>query len=354
LALQVVLVAPPWYPVPPHGYGGIELVVSLLDRELRRRGHRVTVIASDGSPGAVPCAPRHWDADLGSPQQGVREATYATNVMRTLDKLGPVDVLHDHAGTITLAGLAFGGRAPVLHTVHGPLTDAERDLYRSLGGAVDLVAISDSQRESAPEQNWVGRVHNAVDFDSLEVADPSEKRPYLLCLARICEDKGQHIAIEVARRAGLSLVLAGKVEPNKAGKLYFEERIAPHIDGTTVVHIPNAAGAEKARLLSRARAALAPIQWAEPFGLAMVEAMASGTPVIATSRGAAPELIRHGHTGFLADNVDDMAAAVGESAEIDPEECAWETRTRFSPEAMAEGYLRVYESVAQPLGSAVA
>jgi glycosyltransferase involved in cell wall biosynthesis len=275
----------------------------------------------------------------------VREATYAANTMRALDRLGHVDVLHDHAGTAALVSLAFAGRAPVLHTVHGPLSEPERLLYGSLGGAVGMVAISDSQRRSAGEVRWVDRVYNAVDLEHLQVADPSEKQPYLLCLARICHDKGQHIALEVARRAGMRLVLAGKVEPTVAGRSYFERRIAPAIDGNRVIHINNVAGLEKARLLSHATALLAPIQWSEPFGLAMVEAMASGTPAIATSSGAAPELIRHGRTGFLADDLDGMVAAVQEAGAIDPEECAWEARRRFSPEAMADGYLGVYEAV---------
>lgn len=342
---HIALVAPPWYPVPPHGYGGIELVVSLLDRELTRRGHRVTVLAAEGSQGALICAPRGWHADLGTQQQGVREATYASTVSRVLEQVGRVDVIHDNAGAASLVMSSLMSSAPVLHTVHGPLFEPERALYKELGDAVALVAISDSQRSSAPDLNWVGRVFNAVDTDNLEVCDPRDKEPYLLCLARICEDKGQGIALEVARRAGMRLILAGKVEATPAGTEYFEGEIAPFIDGQRVVHITNVLGAQKTRLLSRAAALLAPLQWDEPFGLAPVEAMASGTPAICTRRGASPELIEDGVTGFLADDIDDMVAAVHRVGEIDPIECARVSRGRFAPSAMAEGYLAVYEKV---------
>jgi glycosyltransferase involved in cell wall biosynthesis len=343
--MHVALVAPPWYSVPPNGYGGIELVVSLLDRELRRRGHRVTLIAAEGSPHAVTCAPVGWHVHLGGPHQGIREATYAANVVRVLDGFGDVDVVHDHAGSATLLALSLTRRVPVMHTVHGPLGEAEHSMYASLDHSVGFTAISDNQRTMVRRLNWIGRVHNAVDLEALEVADPSEKEPYLLCLARICEDKGQHIALDVARRLGMRLVLAGKVEATPAGREYYRSVIAPRIDDDHVVHITNVAGVEKARLLARATALLAPLQWDEPFGLATVEAMASGTPAISTSRGAAPELIRHGVTGFLADDVDAMVAAVRDSAKIDPDECAWNARMRFSPEAMADGYLELYERV---------
>jgi len=351
--LHVALVAPPWYPVPPHGYGGIELVVSLLDRELRRQGHHVSVLAAEGSPGAVVCAPRGWHQDLGAQQQGVREATYASRVLRAIASLGTVDVVHDHAAAATLVTLAAGTSTPVVHTVHGPLLSAERAFYSELGGRVGLVAISESQRNSAPNLNWIGRVFNAVDVDDLEVCARSEKEPYLLCLARICEDKGQHIAIEVARRAGVRLVLAGKIEATAAGNRYFDRAVAPHIDGLHVVHVPNAFGSEKRRLLSRATALLAPLQWDEPFGLATVEAMASGTPAIASRRGAAPELIDPGVTGFLVADVEEMVTAVRESHRIDPLRCAEVTRKRFNAAAMATGYLSLYERVAR-LSSAVA
>jgi glycosyltransferase involved in cell wall biosynthesis len=175
------------------------------------------------------------------------------------------------------------------------------------------------------------------------VADRLEKEPYLLCLARICPDKGQDVAIEVAQRTGLRLVLAGKIEETPEAQAYFERRIAPAVDGTRVVLVSNVAGFEKARLLARATALLAPIQWEEPFGLSVVEAMASGTPAISMARGAAPEVIEEGLTGFLVQDADEMVAAVRRASEIDPARCAATTRARFNPSIMTDSYLRLYE-----------
>lgn len=341
---HVVVVAPPWYPVPPHGYGGIELVVGLLCDALRQAGHRVTLLAAEGSePNAIGLAPRSWRADLGAPTERLRELTYANRVADTLTQLGAIDVIHDHCGFSTLVAASMTGIAPVVHTVHGNIPEAYATFYASAAGRTGFVSISGAQRQSMPELPWIGTVHNAVDVDALRVT-PLEKEPYLLCLARICPDKGQHVAIEAARRAGMRLVLAGKVEGIPEATDYFERYIAPAVDGERVVHMHNVAGEEKARLLARAHALLAPLQWDEPFGLAMVEAMASGTPAIAMARGAAPELVTEGVTGFLVHDIDGMTAAISRVAEVDPWTCANASRARFSRSAMADSYLQLYET----------
>ncbi|HEY8676256.1 MAG TPA: glycosyltransferase family 4 protein [Candidatus Dormibacteraeota bacterium] len=342
---HIVVVAPPWYPVPPHGYGGIELVVGLLCDALRKAGHRVTLLAAEGSEGhAIGLAPRSWRADLGTPAERLRELTYAARTAERLTQLGGIDVIHDHCGFSTLVAAALTGIAPVVHTVHGSIPEAYSTFYSSVAGRAGFVSISAAQRQSMPELPWLGTVYNAVDVDALRVT-PQEKEPYLLCLARICPDKGQHVAIEAARRAGMRLVLAGKVEGIPEATEYFERYIAPALDGDRVVHVHNVAGEEKARLLARAHALLAPLQWEEPFGLAMVEAMASGTPVIALARGAAPELVTEGVTGFLVHDIDGMTSAVARVAAIDAWACAHATRARFSPSTMAASYVQVYEQV---------
>jgi glycosyltransferase involved in cell wall biosynthesis len=340
---HVALVAPPWYPVPPLGYGGIEAVVALLATELRARGHRVTLLAAQGSSfQATVHAPAAWGADLGQRDERLRELAYAARVQHTLRQSGQVDVIHDHVGFATLLGCLGLRSAPVVHTVHGVIREPDASFYSALGNGVGLVALSQSQRRVAPELPWIGTVANAVSLRDLIVASRDEKQPYLLCLARICPDKGQHLAIEVARRAGLRLVLAGKVEATADAREYFERRIAPALDGTRVVHISNVTGLEKARLLAGATALLAPIQWDEPFGLSVVEAMASGTPAISMARGAAPELIEEGLTGFLVRDADEMVAAVRRAGEIEPARCAAAARARFSPSIMVDGYLRLY------------
>ncbi|MBJ7594999.1 MAG: glycosyltransferase family 4 protein [Candidatus Dormibacteraeota bacterium] len=341
---HVVVVAPPWYPVPPDGYGGIELVVALLCDALRGAGHQVTLLAAEGSrPDAMVLAPRSWRGDLGRPEERLRELTYAARVADALEDLGRIDVIHDHCGFATLMATCAADLAPVLHTVHGDIPETYSAFYSSMARRAHFVSISVAQRRGMPELPWIGTVHNAVDVDSLRVT--ASKEPYLLCLARICPDKGQQVAIEAARRSGMRLVLAGKVEDIPEAADYFDRLVAPAIDGDRVVHIANVAGAEKARLLSHASALLAPLQWEEPFGLAMVEAMASGTPVIAMARGAAPELVTEGVTGFLVDDVDGMVAAVPRTTQVDPWRCAEVTRTRFGPDAMAAAYLRLYETL---------
>lgn len=342
--LRIALIAPPWYPLPPRGYGGVELVVTLLARELRHRGHRVVLFGAEGSePGITVCTQSGLDAHLGQATQVMHEMTYLARVVQRMQALEAFDVIHDHAGFggALVAGLLRG--APVLHTVHGSIGVSERDFYDALGADVGLVAISDSQRRQAPDLGWVGVVHNAVDVDGLRVSTAEQSPRYLLCLARICEDKGQHVAIEVARRCGLRLILAGKVEETPQGREYFRSQVEPLLDGTRVIYIPSVTAATKARLIARATAMLAPISWPEPFGLSIVEAMVSGTPAISFRQGSAVELIEQGVTGFVVDCADEMVAAVSRTDEIDPPTCARAARARFSPQVMTESYLRVYE-----------
>lgn len=351
---QLVVIAPPWYPVPPVGYGGIELVVALLAEGLTRLGHPPLVFGAEGSaPGVRVEAPRCWRDDLGRRSERLRELTYAARIRRALAReTGTVRVIHDHTGFSTLLATSLIPLIPVVHTVHGPIDEPTRTFYTSLGRRVGLIAISDSQRASAPDLNWLGRVYNAVDVDSLQTGSRARKEGYLLCLARICPDKGQHLAVEVARRTGRRLVLAGKIEPGDEARTYFHRHIAGAIDGDRVIHLTDVGGSEKSSLLARASALLAPITWEEPFGLAMAEAIASGTPVVAMARGAAPEVVNDGESGFLVTDVDEMVAALGRLDEIDPARCAELGRERFSPEAMASGYLAIYDRMTSAIDEA--
>lgn len=338
------MIAPPWYPVPPRGYGGIELVVDLLTSGLQELGHEVILFAAEGSRDeAIALAPAGWAEDLGGARQVIRAATYLERVYTRLDAIS-VDVVHEHNEAI---GIVVGGRrppGPIVATIHSSLTEPHLTSLREVDtGSIGLVAISRAQAASAPDLGWVGTVHNAVDIDSLR-AD-SEKAGYLLQLARICPDKGQHIAIEVAAELEMPLVLAGKIEESRDSQAYFREKVEPHL-GDRVNWVPDVGGRDKADLLSRAEAMLFPLQWDEPFGLAMVEAMASGTPVVAFARGSAPEIIEEGVTGFLVNGVGEMVAACRRLAEIDPARCAEVARDRFSPARMAAGYLEVYRAAA--------
>jgi glycosyltransferase involved in cell wall biosynthesis len=345
---RIALIAPPWYALPPHGYGGTELVVSLLARGLRNAGHDVLLYGCEGSEeGTIEMAPPTWSRDLGTWRQGMRESAWASRVLRDLECRGGVDIIHDHAGGGSLVAAANTLAAPTVHTVHNPLRELWRSFYESVGDTAGLIAISHHQRRTAAHLNWAGTVHNAVDLDALHPPGVLERDDYLLCLSRVCPDKGQHIAVEVARRTGRRLILAGKIAHQDGGREYFDKDIRPYVDGDRVVYLENVGGTDKSDLIARAGAILAPLQWPEPFGLVMAEGLASGIPVIAMNKGAAPEIIHDGVTGFLVDTIDQMTDRVGRLHEIDPNMCGRIARECFSADAMAAGYASVYEAVIQ-------
>lgn len=338
--LRIALVAPPWYPLPPQGYGGTELVVHLLHTELRSMGHDVVVFGAEGSgPGVTALGDTSWSRDLGGADESARMATYLARVYERLAG-ERFDVLHDHSCLAGLVLALHSDVAPVVvHTVHGEFSEALCSFYSQVQDRARLCAISESQAATAPRVRIAAVVPNAVDTPS---GPPSRTRErYLVEVARITPDKGQHLAIQVARRAGRKLILAGKVERTGQGERYFEDEVEPHL-GRAVEYYPNVAGAEKVRLISRAAAGIFPLQWPEPFGLAMAECMVVGTPILALRTGSAPELVEDGVTGFLADDVDGLVQAATRLDEIDPIRCAEVARLRFSPRLMAERYLQVY------------
>jgi glycosyltransferase involved in cell wall biosynthesis len=350
-ARRIAIIVSPWYPVPPKGYGGIELMAYNLARELSHRGHQVTVIGRQGSRGpfeSLALAPVSWTKQLGTRDETPRQLLFLHRAYEALRRRA-FDIVHDNSGlTGILVATQARLQAPVVATLHGSLTEAEADFLRTVTRQVHLVAISQAQQASVAGVEWRGVVHNAIDpAQYTPITRASEKENYVVELARITPDKGQHVAIEVARRLKVPLVLAGKVD-NDATK-YFEEKIKPNLNGQ-VTWLENVEGKEKAQLLARARALLFPIQWEEPFGIAMVEAMVSGTPVIAFAHGAASELVEPGVTGFLVHDVDEMVAAYGRLQEVDLKRCAEVAARRFGPAQMADGYLTVYErAIAQAM-----
>jgi glycosyltransferase involved in cell wall biosynthesis len=339
-ALRIALVAPAWYPLPPKGYGGTELVVYLLHTELRKMGHDVTVFGAQGSEGDVTMlADAAWSQDLGGQAEAARQATYLARVYAAMAGRR-FDVIHDHTGFEGLLLAIQSGLAPVVvHTIHGELTEPMVTFYKEVAARARLCAISLSQAASAPDIKLAGIVHNAVEMPTAPPSVAHER--YLIEVARITPDKGQHLAIQVAQRAGRKLILAGKVERSGEGLQYFEEQVEPFLS-PTVEYYPNVAGTLKARLISRAAAGIFPLQWAEPFGLAMVECMVAGTPVLALRTGSTPELIEEGVTGFLAEDADDLVEGANRLDEIDRARCATVSRERFSPRHMAERYVAVY------------
>src|SRR3989475_6480369 len=341
---RIAIIVSPWFPVPPQGYGGIELMAYNLGRELSSRGHHVTIIGRQGSQGpyeSLALAPESWTRQLGTHDELARQNLFLYRAYETVRRRA-FDIIHDNSGlTGILVAAQARLQAPVVATLHGALRESEGDFLRTVARQVHVVAISRAQQAMVAGVEWRGVVHNAIDLAQYSpVTKPEEKENCLVSLARINPDKGQHFAIEVAKRLNVPLVLAGKVDAT--AQRYFEEKIKPNLN-RQVTWRENVEGEEKAKLLARARALLFPIQWEEPFGLAMVEAMVSGTPVIASPRGAAPEIVESGVTGFLAANTDEMVAAYGRLKEIDLARCAEEAAKRFGPAMMADGYESVYE-----------
>lgn len=334
--MKIAEIAPPWFAVPPAGYGGIEWVVALLADGLIERGHDVTLFASGGSITRAKLESA-FENPPGGPNIGKAyyEIVHALTAYRRRDEF---DVIHDHCGIIGPAIGAHIGR-PVVHTLHGPFTEDAKHVYGLLSGPIHVVAISKAQRSFCPGLNYAGTVYNGIDLDRYPFRP--KKEDFLLFLGRINREKGPEVAVEVAARAGMKLVMAVK-RAEDFEKEYWREVVEPRLTGSEQI-IGEISVEEKADLLGRARAVLFPIQWPEPFGLVMTEAMACGTPVVSFTLGAAPEVIAQGRTGFLVQTVDEMVAAVNRVDEIDPEACRAHVAERFSAGAMVAGYEEIFE-----------
>lgn len=350
--MRVLQVAPPWFPVPPTGYGGIEWVVALLADGLVDAGCEVTLLASGGSRTRAELRTVFDEppsANLGDPFHDVVHAAAAYRDRHRYD------VVHDHSGIIGPAIGAFLADPPVVHTLHGPWTPQARLLYRSLPRDLHLVAISHDQRSRAPDGlAHAGVVPNGIPVERYPLDDRrrGDAGGYLLFLGRANPEKGLTTAITIARRTGMRLVMAVKRnEPPEHA--YWREVVEPMLSELDVEVLEQVDHAHKAELLAGAEATLFPIQWDEPFGLVMTESMACGTPVLAFARGAAPEVVVDGKTGVLAapGDLDHLVEAVGRLDRIDPVACREHVAERFSARTMVDGYLDVYRRVLGRVGA---
>lgn len=339
---NIAMLAPPWIPIPPPGYGGIEHVVALLCDGLVTLGHHVTLFAAPGSRSTAnvhEVLTSSYPDDIG---QSLYESDHVSRVLNVVDEMAekgkPFDVLHDHCGFTTVA-MADRMSTPLIHTLHGPFTADTSAFYRQHGDRAWLVAISEAQRASAPADVRVaGVVPNPVDVEHWPFT--SEKQDYAFWLGRFEDFKGAHRAIAAARQAHIPLVLAGRVQPGQ--EEYFQREIEPHLDNEQVRYVGEVGGDEKRDLFSNARTLLMPITWNEPFGMVMVEAMACGTPVIAFAQGAATEIVEDHVNGYLVDDVESMAAAIADLDQIDPAACRESVAKRFTPEIVAKAYVDIY------------
>lgn len=337
--MRILQLAPPWFAVPPHHYGGIEGVVASLADGLVDAGHDVTLFASRGSAtkahlrSVYPVPP---SAQLGD------TFTELAHVLAAYDTADDYDVIHDHTGL----GVALGymlPRPPVVHTLHGPWSLASSRVYRRLGRRVHLVAISHDQATRAPPGvRLAGVVRNGIQ---LERYPPGRHEGgYLAFVGRASPEKGPEIAVEVARRLRLPLRMAIKInEPDE--HRYWETVIRPGIGDADVEILPPLTLSEKAALFGDALVTLFPIAWPEPFGLVMAESNACGTPVVAFAEGGAPEVLAHGRTGVLVSpgDIDAFCDAVDVAARLDPADCRQHVVDHFTAGRMVADYLHVYE-----------
>jgi glycosyltransferase involved in cell wall biosynthesis len=340
--LRVAVLAPPWIAVPPPGYGGIEAVVDLLCEQLVARGHEVTLFAAPGSRSAARVRSLLEAAHPEEIGSSLRESDHVAGVWGEVELAAaggvPFDVLHDHSGFTALA-MADRVAVPVVHTLHGTFDEQTVRFYERHAHKAWLVAISHSQAASAPAGvRVVDVVPNPIVVDRWPLC--SEKQDYLLWVGRMDPIKGPHLAIEAARLAGRTLVLAGPVQPGQ--ERYFHGMIEPKVDGSMVRYVGEVGGVVKQELFASAAGFLMPVRWREPFGMVMIEALACGTPVIAFAEGAAAEIVIDGENGFLVADEVAMAAAVKRLGSIDPERCRASVAERYDASITAAGYERVY------------
>jgi len=336
--MRIAQVAPLFESVPPQNYGGTERVVSYLTEELVRRGHEVTLFASGDSVTRARLVPGCPESLRPHDSHADYVALHLGMLIEVYKRAGDFDAIHCHTDYLGLP-LARTSSVTCVQTLHGRLDIPEiHPIYRAFP-EVALVSISDAQRAPLTGVDWAATIHHGIPRDLYRFQDAPGK--YLLFLGRISTEKRPDAAIRVALRAGVPIRIAAKVD--RPDREYFDQAVRPLIDGSRVEFLGEVTDAEKQDLLANALALLFPIDWPEPFGMVVIESLACGTPVIARRRGSVPELIAHGHTGFVGETEEEMAAAVEQVAGLDRRVCRAEFERRFTVESMTEAYLCVYE-----------
>jgi glycosyltransferase involved in cell wall biosynthesis len=340
--LRIAQVAPLYERVPPVLYGGTERVVAALTDELVRRGHQVTLFAS-GDSQTIGDLKSPVDRSLRlDPEAGDPVAAHVLELAQVFERADEFDLIHCH---VDYLAFPFGRlvRTPTVHTLHGRLDLPHFvPLFRHLRD-VAVVSISDAQR--APlrglDVNWAGTVYHGVTLESYPYAEVGGE--YLAFLGRISPEKRPDLAIAVAKRLAIPLKIAAKVDPKDRG--YFENEIRPLLDDPLIEFVGEIDEASKAEFLGGAMALLFPIDWPEPFGLVVIEAMACGTPVVARQCGSVPELIEAGRTGFVVDTFDELVDAVKRVPTLDRAACRRHVEARFSVSRMVDDYESVYRQL---------
>lgn len=347
--MKIVQISSLWESTPPPKYGGLELVASNLTEGLVAGGHEVTLFATGDSKTSgklVGTYPRSLYRD-GIAWTSVHDTLHhVAEAIRYAEEWG-ADVIHNHLSHRAFAMMSLT-KIPFINTIHGTV-DIEvlpEDVRRSFMAYKDqnFVSISDQQRTHATELNWIRTVYNGIDVEQFEYSD--QPGDYLVWVGRITPTKAPHLAIEIAKKAGIKLVMAAKIDQGVAADVeYFKTMIEPQLSPGSVEFLGEVDHAGKVALYKGALAFVNPLQWDEPFGLVVTESMACGTPVITYNRGSMAELIEDGVTGRLIEpnNVEGMVAAIQQAQQLDRAACRQRVVDHFSSAAMVQGYLAAYQ-----------
>jgi glycosyltransferase involved in cell wall biosynthesis len=346
--MRIAQIAPLAEAVPPKQYGGTERVVSYLTEELVRQGHDVTLFASGDSrtnAKLVSCCTTALRLD-----PSVNDPVPFTLMMldRVRDCADEFDILHFHTELEHFP--LFQDIAPrTVTTLHGRLDANQLSPFYTRFSEFPLVSISNDQRHSMPSANWAGTVYHGLPLERLKFS-PRAENGYLAFLGRISPEKRPDRAIEIARRSGVPLRMAAKIDDQN--RAYFDEHIRPLLDDPLIEFVNEIGEAAKGEFLGQARALLFPIDWPEPFGLVMIEALACGTPVIAYPEGAVPEIIDES-TGFVVNDTDDAVRAVSRLGELDRAAIRKRFEERFSASRMARDYVEIYRRLVEETSTPV-
>jgi glycosyltransferase involved in cell wall biosynthesis len=336
--MKIAQIAPLWESVPPKLYGGTERVASYITEELVRQGHDVTLFASGDSQTTAAlraACPHALRLNTGlvnrdAPLILMQEEAFGAEASQ-------FDIIHSHLDFLSFP-MSRRCQTPVLTTMHGRMDPPELIPIFSEYAEMPLVSISNAQRTPLPAANWVGTVyHGLPDLYSFH----PNPRSYLAYLGRICPEKRPDHAIEIAKRVGIPLRMAAKVDP--VDREYFETKIAPLLDHPLVEYIGEISDAEKGDFLGEAAAVLCTYDWPEPFGIVLIEALACGTPVFAYRRGSIPEIIENGVTGFICDSLEEMVSRIDCLPLIERRQCRESFENRFTVQRMVNDYQTLYE-----------
>lgn len=335
--MRIAQIVPHFVRIPPTGYGGVERIASLLTEGLVKNGHEVTLLASGDSETNANLEYVIEEAPgLSGPNIYDDEITHIAHAYLQADQF---DIVHDHSWWGPYFGALVGRSKPVVSTVHMPIQGFGIRAQQVIGDRVQRVAVSDHQRSSSPGIPWVTRIYNGLDIGNHPFVH--SKEDYLVFVGRTAPEKGPELAVDVAQRTGKHLKLIIKRE-EAAERAHWDSCVVPRLRGDEEI-IEGATHSEKVGIIGAASGLLFPVQWPEPFGLVMVEAMACGTPVIALQRGAVSEVVQHGTTGFIADSPKELDQYVSELRTISPEACRARAEVRFSAERMVAEYDALYQ-----------